>query len=318
MASLQAINDALIRLGNTNFNFYEAITNKHRRRLQAAYVASYVEIDKIIARIFRDFGDELTVAEMFRYNRLIRVQKEMTKIVGSLVPGTSTLITKANADAATIGYYGLGWQSETSFGIDLGFTQIKREALAAAVSNKYDLIGWRDNNKNNIARYLINTRSTITRGIAQGDSYPQMTKALKDTTKKASFKADRVIRTEAHRAFSAGRLVSFEKAAKAAEKFGIEMIEFWISTIDDRTRSCHIDADGEDKEPDGLFHVCGYIGPAPGLFGVAKMDIHCRCTTGSRINDKIPDKRRIQIEDRTTEYVTFKNYLKKKNIINAA
>ncbi len=317
MASLQTINNELQRLANVNFNFYTRVTKQNQRKLQKMYAKTFKEIEVVIGRMYAKY-DELTITEMRKFNRLVGIQKELTKTIATLLPGSTRLISRTNVKTSKIGYYGAGWNLEVPTGFNFNFTQISDEALAAAVQQTTGLINWRDSNRNNIARYAIDVKNSVTEGIAQGWSHTQMVKALKDDTVSASFKADRVIRTEANRAYNAGKLAGHNRIKKAAGRLGIPVQRFWIATIDQFTRPCHVTADGSFEDKKGLFHVCGYTAPAPGLFGVAKMDINCRCRPGTKINEKIPKTRRIQIEDKKAPYITFKDYLKKKNINIAA
>jgi len=55
--------------------------------------------------------------------------------------------------------------------------------------------------------------------------------------------------------------------------------EEWISARDGNVREDHILLDGFRKPIDGVFSISGASAPYPGGFGVAELDINCRCTT---------------------------------------
>lgn len=94
-------------------------------------------------------------------------------------------------------------------------------------------------------------QSVMMQGILQGDSIPhlatRLAEAVGDSDRKAAI---RNARTMATRAQNAGRV----DAHKRAEDMGIEMVNMWLATFDDRTRTSHRHLDhqtapvGEDFE----------------------------------------------------------------------
>lgn len=115
-------------------------------------------------------------------------------------------------------------------------------------------------------------QSVMIQGILQGDSIPRLAtrlaNAVGDSDRKAAI---RNARTMATRAQNAGRA----DAHKRAETMGVEMVNMWLATFDDRTRTSHRHLDhktvpvGEDFE-----NGCEYPGDPKG----APEEIYnCRC-----------------------------------------
>lgn len=84
-------------------------------------------------------------------------------------------------------------------------------------------------------------------------------------------RADRIARTEAHTASSAGM-------EYAVEETGLEVVRVWASAEDGRTRSSHASADGQTRRKGEPFNVGGARMKFPGdPSGPAKERINCRC-----------------------------------------
>jgi len=71
-------------------------------------------------------------------------------------------------------------------------------------------------------------------------------------------------------------------AMRAAKEGGADIVKQWDSTLDRRTRPEHQSLDGQVKEVDEPFEVDGMEADAPGGFGIAHMDINCRCAVLQR------------------------------------
>ena len=87
--------------------------------------------------------------------------------------------------------------------------------------------------------------------------------------------AIRAARTAVTGAQNAGRLESY----RAAEEMGIKLQKQWMSTLDNRTRHDHADADGQTVDEDKPFNVGGYELMFPGdPKGPGREIYNCRCT----------------------------------------
>lgn len=83
-------------------------------------------------------------------------------------------------------------------------------------------------------------KSAITQGILQGESIPKIVKRTEGIFGGNMAAAIRAARTATTCAENAGRISSYERA----EEMGIEMVQEWVATMDDRTRESHRILDG--------------------------------------------------------------------------
>ena len=101
-------------------------------------------------------------------------------------------------------------------------------------------------------------------------------KKLPDAPAFSAARALRISRTETTRSLNAGAQESYKAAADA----GIEVEIEWLSARDDAVRDEHANIDGQTGKLGGrVVTATGDRAEFPGDFGVAALDINCRCTT---------------------------------------
>ena len=86
--------------------------------------------------------------------------------------------------------------------------------------------------------------NAITQGILQGKSVDRIVESTEHLFGKNEAAALRAARTAVTGAENAGRVSSYERA----ERLGIKLKQEWLATLDARTRSSHIQLDGEKIE----------------------------------------------------------------------
>lgn len=121
-------------------------------------------------------------------------------------------------------------------------------------------------------------QSELSRGIAQGYTYAQIAKNIRNQTTIGYNKASRIARTEGHRI---QQEATFD-AQKKAKDAGADVVKQWDSALDSRTRKTHALLDGQIRELDDPFEINGMTAMYPGGFGVPSQDIHCRCVVLQR------------------------------------
>ena len=314
---IEEINKRLEKLSRSAGIRFERITKRKEAELFALFRDMYLDLDRVIARLYAKHG-QMSVAEMAKFKRAIKLQGEINTVSSALYGKSNAIINKAINDNITTAYTDIGFSYETTLSLDFAFTQVAPEVLIANMTNDFGFIKWQDSNLANIQRYKNNIRYAINRGVIQGYSYSKMTNALKDETVKATKGAKRILWTEAHRAREAGSLLGQEKIQQSAKIAGIKILKFWIATLDERTRVDHSDADGQTIPVKGFFRVGGATMSGPGLSGDPRQDIHCRCTTGTKIDNKMAKVRRDQLTRRPTKYTTYNEWANKKGIKIAA
>lgn len=116
-------------------------------------------------------------------------------------------------------------------------------------------------------------RAELSRGISQNYSYAQIARNIENQTTIGFNRSMRIARTEGHRVSQQATFDSQQKAKEA----GADIVKQWDSTLDGRTRPSHRLLDGQIRELDEPFEMSGYTAMYPSGFGVASMDVNCRC-----------------------------------------
>lgn len=120
-------------------------------------------------------------------------------------------------------------------------------------------------------------RQTLSVGLANGDSYPQMANRIADALNGDYKKAIRVVRTEANRAINRSFQDVSEEAAHLLRGSEYLEVKEWCSAEDGDVRDAHRKLDGKVIPATEAFEIDGKKAQCPGGFGVAELDINCRC-----------------------------------------
>jgi hypothetical protein len=73
--------------------------------------------------------------------------------------------------------------------------------------------------------------------------------------------------------------------------------KYWLSSHDFSVRQAHRKLDGDKADKEGYFHYKGAKAKGPSLFGIAKLDIRCRCDIIYTANGEKPDTMRVRDYD---------------------
>ena len=271
-------------------------------RVYAAYKQSLDTVRKQTATLYEKHakGGILSMSEVSKYNRLGNLEKdiaaEMTRLGGKQVRATTQAIKGVYQESAYRTAYALNTEMPD---IALNFGLLPTKQVEASVINPIN-IKWPESVKFNTITATKQIREAITAGIIQGKSYPDVARVIKEKFDMAAYKAERIVRTEAHRARSMGQLATLEEAHEQ----GVPMLKVWVTAMDDRVRDIHGPMDGQKVE---MFDEEGNPGlfwdgnnnkaPAPGMFGVAKSDINCRCAMRGEVPGYEPTERRERLTE---------------------
>lgn len=141
-----------------------------------------------------------------------------------------------------------------------------------------------DSHINQLAKQLVNTnekmvRKTVTDGIQEGLSQRDIANLLRQKHTFSKSRAQIIAQTESTRAINTA---TAEAYTQFSDETGLKVYKRWVSSFDDRTRDSHIALDNKTKndpipaaEP---FEIGSATAMAPAGFGVASLDINCRCT----------------------------------------
>lgn len=216
------------------------------KRMKALYDGTIKDIDKMIADVYAKYGEngkitfqQLATADARR--RMSRLESLKLDISKRL----SAMNKKRVADAGDVigedyknNYYNGVFDLQQAMGTGKPFGLIDDKTIKQVVGTKW-LDGrnysdrlWDDKNK-----LLNNLYTVIGQGIAQGLSYADLTKNLKDRMETSKYNSMRLIRTEMGYMRSRADRDAYEAA-------GIETYEF-VSTLDNRTSDICMSMDGK-------------------------------------------------------------------------
>lgn len=268
----------------------DKLEKQAEKEIIKTYRASLKEIRAEIALAYEKYAvaGALIMAEMMKYGRLVKLEESIAKQVSALTGTEARTTKKAIKEVFSESFYRSAWALETGAEVSLGFAVLKPEAIEAAILNPYDRITWPERVKDNAKVLNRQIREEISRGILQGHSYDKTAREVKKRMDIGASKAIRIVQTETHRAQSQGTQMAFEKAADK----GLVFKRVWVSTLDGRTRDRHRSLDGQKVDADQPFKMSGMEAMFPGGFGIASMDINCRCTVRAEIEGMEPKLRR--------------------------
>lgn len=116
----------------------------------------------------------------------------------------------------------------------------------------------------------------VRRGIEQGISNRDIAESIRQATTFNAKRAQRIAQTETTKAINTATNEAYNLFENQE---GVKVMKEWIDSRDADVRETHAELGSQPPIPaDQNFEVDGYSGPAPASFGVAAMDINCRCT----------------------------------------
>ncbi|WP_203364724.1 phage minor head protein [Bacillus sp. REN10] len=242
-----------------------------------------------ITQMYRKYGKggEPSWTDLNKYNRF---QKEMEVIAKMFNEDYRQLIKEVDRAMQTQyveNYLKLAFLFQMASGEEMGFTIPTIEMIQQAIINPIEFLTLPsifEQHRNEIIRKI---NIEIAQGLMAGEGFGTMAKRLEKTLNFSKKKAMLVARTEAGRV----RSVASEEAAEKAAKYA-EIDSIWASSLDLRVRVAHRILDGQKADKDGYFHYKGMKAKGPHLWGVASMDINCRCVKLWLVNGMLPEYRR--------------------------
>ena len=155
-------------------------------------------------------------------------------------------------------------------------------------------------------RQLQAVNNAITQGFIQGQSYTNVAKRVRNAFNTTASNALRIARTEGNRLSNAGNFAT----SQAAKEQGARIVRQWDATLDGRTREDHARLDGKQEDENGYFTIDGMKAQYPSHFGVARMDINCRCGILDTIDRVSPEARtgRNPFTGNRNETISFKSF----------
>ena len=252
------------------------------KKLEKSYASSLADVKKRIKELMIEI-DMLEKADV-ENKSLIRskiYQLNYQKSLSKQIKATMDILGQNNINSVETFLklmYEDGFLTQLyvieSFGIPVALP-INVKKMLKAVNMKVDGFKFSKRLYDDIEELAKATIQEISRGIAQGKSYIEIAQGISKLSEANLKRAYTIARTEGGRVSSLAKIDS----QKEAKKKGADIIKIWDSTWDGKTRPEHKALDQQKREIDEPFEIDGYKAQAPRLFGVAYLDVNCRCTS---------------------------------------
>lgn len=320
-------NDILKRINKLSEQAYDKSLASYEKELVRAYRDALRSIKMQIADMYEKIGDDpdkyLQQAEKF--NRLTNLEegiaKEFNKLTGSTIKTTNLAIKETFQS----NYYIQGFSFEQSLLTNVRFGLLNTDQVNAVVANPLRNVDWKQSLKLSKEASFRKVKTEIVQGLIKGQGYQktarevskkigllQTEKGLAVDPKGNLFNSLRIIRTETHRSQSAGTLLGYDETLASANRLGLDPKKIWVTTFDNRTRPSHANENAEPADKEGNFTIEGASAPAPGMFGVASIDINCRCTTRQEFDGL--EAQKVRASGELTTFQSFGEWAEKNGI----
>lgn len=249
---------------------------KTERDIMKNYARQLRGMRSRLAGVFDKYFQEgkLDYAEIQKYGRLTRLERDIIDDVLELYKDDGKLLRRTLTDVYNESYRRTAWAIETEARARLGYSAVDAKTVRLSVQNPFTGLTLNERLERHRTNLIYGLKEEITRGFVDGDTYPQISRRIKDKLEGDAGKAIRIVRTESTRIYNEAQFDSI----KYAEEQGMEMTKTWSSASDDRTRDSHFELDGVTLPIDEPFVIDGDEGMFPGDFSEAKNVINCRCT----------------------------------------
>ena len=273
------------------------------KQLEKSYQDAIADIDKYILQLLarKDTENLQSIIYQIKYQEAIKKELESyLKVLHSKNFNTVDEYLKECYEQAHIGtLFDLQGQ-----GIPLILPLDQEQMISAITLNSklsaplYNALGY------NVDALKLDVLREISRGIAQGLSYQEMARNLKNVTNVDYNKTLRIAKTEGHRI---QQEATYNVQKRAIER-GANVVKQWDSTLDGKTRPTHRALDGQIVEVDEYFKSeSGYKALYPGNFGIPSEDCNCRCCLLQRAEWALSDEEFTKMNGKTNELQHFES-----------
>lgn len=282
------------------------------KKLEENYKDALADINsKLELLMTRQDADMQHVIYQIEYQKALKTQVQ--SILESLQAKEFETVSEYLTQSYEDGFIGTMYDLQGQ-GIPLVFP-IDQEQVVAAIQHETKLS---ENLYNSLGKdvKVLNKQiaAEISRGIATGMTYSEITRNIANYGKIPRNNAMRIARTEAHRI----QIKATSDAQHKAKEKGADIVKQWDSVLDGDTRPNHAALDGQIREIDEPFEVNGIKVMYPGAFDNPAEDCNCRCALlqrarwalGNNYTKWSPDALVMISDDGTTQFsiIESKNY----------
>lgn len=273
---------------------------KMNRELYHIYSDTLKDVKSKLKAYLEEYED-LPYWKQQQTGRLKQLTDEIVEKLQEVYPQTKTVIENFKQEQFETGYYGGYYTVEESQQADLPIAFLPDDVIRSAVRRPVASKTLSERLYKARNRLANRSQGAITSGILQGHGYAEIASVISSNSEANYRQALRIARTEGGRMRTQARQNSYEEM----EKVGCDLQKQWLAALDRKTRKSHGHLDGQRVKIDEFFVSDGYKAIGPRCFGVAGMDINCRCTTITIVDGINPDYRR---DNETGEKISFRTY----------
>lgn len=294
------------------FELLDKLTDKQEialnKELIKAYSASLKEVRSQIALAYEKYSNDgiLDYASMQKYSRMAALEKGITDELVKLYAGVGKVFNNNFREIFLLNYFYTGWIFEQELQVKLAYAMLPDEAIKKAILSPLSGLTLNQRIGKNREIIITKVKEQLTQGLILGESIQKMGTRIKTVYETGTNNALRIAQTETTRIRNEGKEESYKKAASK----GVRFTKMWVSTLDSKTRDNHRKLDGIKANKDGYFVIGRYKALHPGGFGVAEMDINCRCTTIAKLAGIEPTKRKDNESKLIIDYANYDDWYK--------
>jgi SPP1 gp7 family putative phage head morphogenesis protein len=297
---MNLIDNEYKRIDKYNKRAERQISNK----LKGFYTELYKDIQSEILNLSFKYGNgkEITISDINKFNRLDMLRNELSYKINKKYQGITNEIITSLIEQFKSNYYSTMYISELGANYNIGSIFLNDNIITNAINHKIKRLTLSDRLERNRKIIIKETITTISKGLALGNSTFKIAQNIKGLYENDMTKAVRISRTESNRILNTAKY----KAYQEAKNKGIKFNETWLSTPGNRTRDLHKDLNGQIKEG-AYFKIGKYKAKHPGGFGSPEMDINCRCTTRvifEELDKNLPKRQ----ESNGITYIEYKDF----------
>lgn len=268
MIDLQKYAQLLDKYLNKQTTYYESLLTKLYKQLISNVLN---EVGTIYQKYEKD--GVLKREDIARYNRLDNFKRALVLHINTMSKNKKKLLEKHLSDSYSYSYDWMSWAIQKETAVRYQTTLTKEQQRKRALENQIAKLTLKYTLQQQRKRIIQQINQEIERGLTRGSTYKQMADKLATTLDNDRVKAIRTVRTETHRI----KEEATHESAKEANANGIVMHKKWVNMHDEKVRSSHNVLGGQKIPVSSRFEFAGFTALTPGGFGVAHLDINCRC-----------------------------------------
>lgn len=267
------------------------LSNKEKKALKETANNYTKTIDSFMADITKiytrlDKGEALTFADFNRFNDIEKIRQRIVASANSIGDYNRDIMIRLIEETYVFSYSFMSFAIENEAAKVLeNATPLAMNWLTANKANKIEGLKLSPALQNDRAKIITGLQDVFDTSIKKGETLQDTIKKVQYTFDMSYNRAETIARTETHRVSEQGTLDS----ATNASKQGVRTNKTWHNVGDARVRQTfsanHVKLEGQTVDSEAYFDVGGYPAQAPGLVGVAKHDVRCRCYVTYEITD---------------------------------